>query len=587
MRVPGKRPRLSLLTLLVLVSSVCGMTPFAQAAESPPNVLLLVGDDMGLGELEPFGSEISTPALSMLADRGMRFTNFHVSPVCSVTRSKLLTGANSIEVGLGAFDYSVYPPARGKPGYEGYLTRNTATVAEILGEAGYHTYHVGKWHLGGTHGGHGPHDWGFQRTYGVLPGGSSHWNSEDMVFNLSAPESKAAMARGEIPPRTNTQFLEDGKPVTRPAGLYSDDLYVGKMIQYIEEGRSDGKPFFGYVAFTTAHFPIQAPSALIDQYVETYRKLGYEGVKRLRYKNMRKMGVYPASAPMPPQNPITDPWKDLDEDEKALRVRLFATFAAMVQSQDYHIGRLVDYLRETDQLDNTLIIYLTDNGPEGADPFGRLGNKLWTDWVEKNYSTKVEDIGTGNSNRTIGMGWANAATGPLQWWKWFVGEGGVRVPLIIVPPADHPVPEPGGMSDTTLSAKDISATIFEYTGVSHPGDSFKGRDIVRPSGVSMVPYLSGKASTVRTENDWFAFELFGNCFVIAGDYKATLTRTGMFGDGKWHLYNIKQDPGETRPLEREQPERLATMRALYQEYATKHEIVPVSEDWNAFTEAGH
>ncbi len=561
--------------------------PVSKELSQRPNVLLLVGDDMGLGELEPFGSEINTPALSMLAEKGARFTNFHVSPVCSVTRSKLLTGANSIEVGLGAFDYSVYPPAKGKPGYEGYLTRNTAMLSEILYDAGYNTYHVGKWHLGGTHGGHGPHEWGFSNTYGVLPGGSAHWNAQDMVFNLSAPESKAAIVRGEVPPKTYTQFLENGEPVERPEGIYSDDLYVGKMIEYIEGGRKSGRPFFGYVAFTTAHFPIQAPSAMIDKYVDTYRELGYEGVKELRYKRMKEMGIYPESAPLPPRNPITRDWAELSDDEKDARARLFGTFAAMVESQDHHIGRLMDYLRETGQLENTLVIYLTDNGPEGADAFGPLGNEDWTDWVETNYSMAVSDIGTGKSNRTIGMEWANAATGTLQWWKWFVGEGGVRVPLIIVPPANRPVAKPGSISDTTLSVKDISATIFEYIGVDAPSGEFRGREIVSPSGKSMVKYLEGKSEYVRSPEEWFAFELFGNMFVIASDYKAIRVRPGMYGDGEWHLYDIRKDPGETKPLEKDQPERLAKMVEWYEQYAAEHNIVPVADDWNAFTEAGH
>ena len=591
-RISSKLPLTGLLIALVASASLPSNAADERGSVSKelsqrPNVLLLVGDDMGLGELAPFGSEIRTPALSMLAEKGARFTNFHVSPVCSVTRSKLLTGANSIEVGLGAFDYSVYPPAKGKPGYEGYLTRNTAMLSEILYDAGYNTFHVGKWHLGGTHGGHGPHDWGFSNTYGVLPGGSGHWNAEDMVFNLSAPESKAAMDRGEIPPKTNTQFLENGKPVDRPAGIYSDDLYVGKMIEYIEQGRSSRRPFFGYVAFTTAHFPIQAPSAMIDKYVDTYRELGFEGVKKMRYEKMKAMGIYPESAPLPPRHDITRDWDELSDEEKDARARLFATFAAMVESQDHHIGRLMDYLRETGQLDNTLVIYLTDNGPEGADPFGPLGNKLWTDWVEKNYSMAVEDIGTGKSNRTIGMEWANAATGTLQWWKWFVGEGGVRVPLIVVPPADRQVAQPGSISDTAVSVKDISATVLEYTGVKAPSGEFRGREIVAPSGKSMVKHLEGKSDHVRTAEEWFAFELFGNMFVIAGDYKAIRVRPGMYGDGEWHLYNIRKDPGETKPIEKQQPERLAKMMAWYEEYAAEHNIVPVAEDWNAFTEAGH
>lgn len=260
----------------------------------------------------------------------------------------------------------------------------------------------------------------------------------------------------------------------------------------------------------------------------------------------------------------------------------------MIEAQDFYIGRVIDYLRETGELDNTLIIYMPDNGPEGADAMGPLANDLWKDWTEDYFDMSDEAIGTSNSSRQLGIEWANATTGPLQWWKWFVSEGGVRVPLIVSPPSDTCFDKQGEMSNTTLSVKDLPMTILDYAGVAHPGETYRNRKVATPSGVSMAPFLSGKADTVRDDKDWFAFELFGNGFVIQGDYKLMKLRTGMYGDGEWHLYNIKQDPAESVPLEDKHPEIFNSMMSLYKEYKAEHGIVDVAEDWNPWLgAAGH
>ena len=249
----------------------------------------------------------------------------------------------------------------------------------------------------------------------------------------------------------------------------------------------------------------------------------------------------------------------------------------------------MDWLRETGELDNTLIIYMTDNGPEGTDAFGELGNPALSSWMEEHFSQDFDDVGHGNSNWQIGIEWANAATGSLQWWKWFIDEGGIRVPLIVVPPKSHgdKFARQGEVSDTFLSVKDLPMTILQYAGVEHPMTSYKGREIVPPSGKSMVSYMDDKASTVYGPDDWTAFELFGNAYVVRGDYKAIKVRTGMWGDGKWHLYHLRNDPAETQPLEAEMPGELAELVTLYEAYADKWQIQDVREDWNPQKELGH
>lgn len=340
---------------------ICMMLVPAGAAEAKtdsarPNILLIVGDDIGFGDLGISGSVTKTPNLDTLAKQGAFFTNFHVSPVCSVTRSMLLNGNDPIEVGLAAFDYTIYPPSVGKPGYEAHLTRNTATVAEILQDAGYNTYTVGKWHLGGSgHGGEGPDKWGFDRSYGLYTGAGNHWNQGAFHFDVNDPEIKAVLERGEIP---QEPYYENGQRVKRPLGIYSDDLWTSKLLEFIEMDRESGKPFFAYVAYTTAHAPIQAPDFLIGKYYEHYRELGYEGLQRARFESQKKLGLVPQDAPYPNRksNPLLRAWSELGDEEKRREARLMAAYSAMMESQDHNIGKLLNYLQETGELDNTLII---------------------------------------------------------------------------------------------------------------------------------------------------------------------------------------------------------------------------------------
>ncbi|MGI9471522.1 MAG: sulfatase-like hydrolase/transferase [Rubripirellula sp.] len=568
--------------LCVIAATLIGLSRSGRAQDSDerPNVLLIVGDDIGFGDLGMFGAITKTPTLNRLANQGINFTNFHASPVCSVTRAMLLTGNDSIEVGLGTFDFSVYPPAKGKPGYETYLTQSTATIAELLQDAGYRTCMVGKWHLGGTHhGGQGPHEWGFERSYAIHSGASNHWNQGVFHVNMHDPEVAAMVKEGKIP---DEQFYENGKEVERPIGVYSDDLYTSKLLEYLQQGREDGKPFFAYVAYTTAHAPLQAPDFLIDKYYEHYLNVGYEGLKRERFKAQKKHGLIPPDARYPTysSNPLISAWSNLSQKEKQREARSMATYSAMIESQDYHIGMVLNYLRETGELDNTLIVYMSDNGPEGQSTKGELADPSFAEWIRASFNQEISHIGRGDSFAFIGTDWANASTGGLQWWKWFIGEGGIRVPLLIIPPKDTTSSREGQFTNEFASVKDVPMTILDYAGVEHPMREFRGRKLTSPSGVSMRSFIEGQSERPRNEEQWVAFELFGNCYVVAGDFKAMLVRTGMYGDGRWHLYDIKNDPGETQPLEEDMPDKLRELMTIYEEHAEKTGIVPVAKNWN-------
>jgi len=462
-------------------------------------------------------------------------------------------------------------------------------LPELLRDAGYHTYHVGKWHLGGVHGGWGPHEWGFERTYGIYAGGSNHWNASDMLPNTHTPSYKQTMEEGKVPPLNEMLYFEDGRQVQRPLGIDSDDLYTSKMIEYLESNRGSGDPFFAYVAFTTAHLPIQAPSGRAAPYIDLYASLGFEKLKRARYNGLVASGIVPEDAPFPPTNPIARAWDSLSREQQNEQAFIYANYAAMIESQDFHIGRLLDYLRETGELDNTLVVYMTDNGPEGTDAYGVLGNSGLQTWMEANFSSDLAVLGTGTSNRQIGIEWANASTGGLQWWKWFVTEGGIRVPLIVKPAANFPMAgiAPGDVTRDFATVHDLPMTLLEYTGVNHPGDHYHQREIVPPAGQSMMPFLNGTTDRPRPEDAFIHFELFGNAYVVKGNYKAIKVRTGMWGDGTWHLYDTVADPAETQPLEDKMPELLTELVGSYEAYATPRGIMDVADDWNPMKELGH
>lgn len=570
---------------LVFTAMAAASGAVVAAENEQPNIVVIVGDDVGFADTQPYGSEVATPNLMELAEEGIKFTNFHASPTSSVTRSMMLTGANSHEVGLGTFDYAVYPDAVGEPGYEGFLTKKGVTVATLLKENGYHTYMAGKWHLGHDDG-FLPDDRGFEESYGILAGGSNHFN-RDMMFPAKNAATAQALQKGEIPGVEVEPTYRNGEVVSDEyKGQYSDQVYTDEVIKMIESNRNDGKPFFAYVPFTAIHLPLQAPEAAYADKVEYYATHGWDSVREDRFNRMKEMGVIPKDASLSDRNSLSRPWDSLTEKEQQWYGKKMAVAMGMMELQDQQIGQIVDYLKSIDEYDNTYIMYLADNGPEATDITGENISDLIRTWTAHHFDNSVENLGKENSSVSLGPEWASASTGGLSWYKAYTAEGGIRVPFIVKPAKEllegDGALKPGTQTNDLSQVKDVAATILEIAEVEHPGTSYKGRKVAPMSGVSLLPYFEGKTETVHTSDNPIPFELFGSGILLKGDYKIIRISTGMGGDSEWHMYNTKTDPAEQHDLRDKKPILFREMLADYQTYEREQNIIPVDERWNPF-----
>jgi arylsulfatase len=514
----------------------------AQAAERKPNILLVMVDDMGWTDIGSFGGEIDTPNLDVLAAEGMKFTDFHASISCSPTRSMLLSGTDNHIAGLGNMGELLTPDQRGKPGYEGYLNDRVVSLAEVLREGGYHTYMAGKWHLG-----HKPERYpaarGFERSLSMLYGGASHFSD---MWGLMEVETPA-------------HYVLDGKRIeSLPKDFFSSRSYADFLMDAIRSNRGDGKPFFGYLAFTAPHDPMHVPEPWLSKYRGRYDD-GYKALQEKRVAAAKKLGLVSESATTPAMLPNVKPWKTLSAEERAVQSRGMEVYAGMIDNLDYHYGRVVKFLKDIDEYENTIVIFLSDNG---ANPWyseeypGNLDSK----WFSQ-FDNSLNAIGHPSSNYSYGMGWASASSGPLDRFKMTVSEGGIRVPLLIAGPGI----KAGQKTNAFTYVTDLMPTVLEMAGLKHP-KVFRGRPIEPMSGRSLVSLLSGSPKPVYGPNDLIGGELLNGKWMRQGDYKA-VSVAPPYGEAKWHLYNLASDPGETSNLAKRQPERLKKLQAAWDRYA--------------------
>ncbi len=487
----------------------------------PPNILLVLVDDMGYSDIGCYGGEIRTPTLDRLAANGVRLARFYNGAQCCPTRAALLTGLYPHQAGMG--DMNARGPDDpfwsriGAPSYLGFR-KDVPTLAEALRAAGYQTFMAGKWHLGDT-----PDNWpsvrGFERTFSLVIGASEHFTGYYAWRN-----------QGPIAP-----FILDGQKLdTLPPNFYSTDTFTDYALQFIREADPQ-RPWFGYVAYTAPHWPIQAHAADIARYADVY-KVGPGVIRQQRVERLRALGLWPAEAALPELDPeITEEARTAKTAEWELWMR---TYAAMIDRVDQNIARLVGLLQERGELDNTLLLFLSDNG----------------------------------ADEVRGPLWGQVSNTPFRRFKVWTHEGGIATPLIVHWPAGIPATQRGQILPGYGHVIDIQPTCLDAANAP----------LTRTEGISLLPALRGESPL---PSDRFLFwERMGNEAVRRGDWKLVRgygppqANGGAAGQGPrtgaWELYNLAVDPGETRNLAATHPGLVAELRAAYEEWARRVGVLP-------------
>jgi arylsulfatase A-like enzyme len=541
--------------LFMLIQVAFSLSSTAQTVGKRPNIVVILADDMGYSDMGMFGSEIKTPNLDGLAMNGTRFTNFYTHASCSPSRSVLLSGVDPHFNGLGAMDEWTAPNQAGKDGYEGYLNNKVVTIPQLLKESGYHTYMVGKWHLGKSPE-KIPAARGFERDFTLLDGMGSYWD----MTNMTA-----------LTP--NSLFTEDGKYLTKlPKNYYATQTYTDKLISFIDAGRADGKPFFAYVSHQAPHDPYHLPRDWRNRHVGEY-DYGWDMLRVQRLKKQKELGLVPESTNLADRMWFIPEYALLAPATRAVIGRKMELYAGLVENLDFHIGRLIDHLKKIGEYDNTIFIVFGDNGAEGNDLGEMIGGNPGTRdylYFAANWSNNdINAWGDPKSYVGYGPGWAQVSMTPFSQYKGWLAEGGVRNALIVSGPINKL--KKGGINHGLMSIADIMPTLLEVAGTSYP-KSYNGNELPPMSGKSWTKVLAGEAESPRVKGDYIAWELFGNRALREGDWKLRWEMT-PFGKSEWELFNLVTDPAERNDMAAANPEKLKEMLALWEDYIKKNKVV--------------
>jgi arylsulfatase A-like enzyme len=528
-----------------------------QAKSTRPNILLIVADDLGFSDPGCFGGEIRTPHLDQLAAEGIRNTAFYTLPVCSPTRGMLLTGVDNHHNGYGTMEGDWAPNQQGVRGYEGHLNFDVLTFPRLLHDHGYHTSIAGKWHQATPPGNVDlwPDQRGFERSFCLMNGGAGHFADMQRMFSFYE----------------RSYYAEDGVLLdSLPEGFYSSDFYTDKSIAYINESQEQARPFFSFLSFTAPHWPLQVPDEDLDRYRGRYDE-GYEVLAAERFARLKALGIVPEGDSLAPLSPNVLPWSQLSEVEQAHSARTMEIYAAMVERMDANIGRLLAHLKTIGVYDNTLVVFLADNGAEG----NHVGSIVNTEaWVAENFDNRLENMGRPNSYLYTGPSWAQVSSLPWKWYKSFATEGGVRCPSIIRYPWQQD--QAGTFNAQFISVMDLAPTFLELAGVEHPGHRYQDREIYPMDGISLLSWLQGERPYTHIPDAPHCWEMYGRRGVRRGNWKAEWMEP-PYGANAWELYDLDKDPGEQVNLAGVYPEILTELTTAWDAYAERYELVLPSE----------
>jgi len=516
-----------------------------------PNILLIVADDLGYTDLGCYGSEIKTPNIDALAQQSTVLTSFYTGPTCSPTRGMLLTGTDAHRNGFGTMIDDWSDNQLGLRGYEGYLNFDVVTFPKLLQDAGYHTSIAGKWHLGiPPKKEQWPFNRGFTRSFCLLPGGGGHFYDKQ-PFLAVIPESA---------------YCQDSSFVgALPEDFYSTKNYADKAIEYINESQQQDQPFFHFLSYTAPHWPLQVPDDYVDLYKGQYEE-GYEKLAQSRLAKAKKAGVIPDYVEVPPLSPNVLPWTELTDLEQRKASKSMELYAAMIERLDFHTGRVIQHLKEIGAYENTLIIFMADNGAEGNSIMGYANTG---EWVDTTFDNSLANMGKQNSYVELGTGWAQVSSLPFKWYKAFATEGGVRAPAMIHYPKGKKVAN--GINDNFVSVKDLAPTFLELAEVQHPQTNYKGREILPMDGESMLPWLMGKSETVHPKDKAHAWELYGRRGLRKGNWKLEWMEK-PYGNEEWELYDLSKDISQQHNLAATLPEKLAELVKAWEIYEKENNV---------------
>jgi arylsulfatase len=518
-----------LISFLALIGAACA-PHCAAAPETRPNIVVILIDDMGFSDLQCYGGDVPTPNINALADDGVRFTQFYNTARCSPTRAALLTGLYPHQAGMGFLDNLVRPNSIGT---QGRLRDDCVTMAEVLKDAGYFTIMTGKWHLGQQHG-CTPWGRGFDRNLNSAKG-------EFYFKNQREKQNASLYLNGETKSWNDPIFGKD---------WYGTDLITEWGLKFIDEALAENKPFFYYLPHSAVHFPLMVPPEDVARYRGKY-KVGWDKLREARHKRQIEMGIMDAKWPLSPLPPDVPEWDTLSDADKDRFDHIMAVYAAMIDRLDKSVGTLVAGLKERGQLDNTLIMILSDNGgnaetgPNGVLKGKRPGGRMSTVF--------------------LGQNWATLANTPLRRYKHFTHEGGISTPLIVHWPAGISNDRNGKLENQPGHVVDIMATAVDVTGAKYPTER-NGHEIQPMEGTSLAPAFAGKPLNRKAPIYW---EHEGNRALREGKWKLVMKCTGP-----WELYDIEADRTEQHDLASQQPELVKQLSTEWDAWAKRADVDP-------------
>ncbi len=526
---------------------LCGLltAPLVAEAANKPNIVVILVDDMGYSDIRPYGGEIDTPNLDSLANNGLRFTQFYNSARCCPTRATLLTGLHPHQTGIGhmtgedAKNAENVPPASA-----GNLNNSCITLAQVAKTAGYATFMTGKWHLAGTDQNDWPLQRGFDRYYGCIAGAAHYFS----------PYGTRIMYDGNSPDRSPKSTTE------RP--FYTTDAFADHARQFIDEHEASAakdKPFFLYLAFTAPHWPLHAPDQELEKYRGKYAA-GWDDLREQRFARQRQSSLIPPSWKLAPRDSQVPAWNTLAAAKQAECALRMSAYAGMIDRVDQKIGDLIATLKKHNAYDNTLILFLSDNGACAEASLLGVGDPL-----------KDRAPGTELATPSYGKAWANASATPYRLYKHFAHEGGSNTPFITHWPARIQAGRDWFREPAQLI--DIMATVVDVTGATYPTE-FQGHAITPADGISLTPAFDGKPLGRKSP---IFIEHENNAFVRDGEWKLVgkdVSPPRGIQKNKWELYHLSADGTELHDLAKEQPDKVASLSALWETWAKRVGVYP-------------